>query len=238
MTITLERAESLGNIARLVPAPRVPDTARDEVEVVEAEVVEAEVGAEDAPAGRSRGRWLTFPVVALLAWFLYGNRSTIQAGFVGLAGASPAWLALAAAVGIGGLTVAGAVAQNGALAVPVPLGRMCAVQLAGSVANQLLPAGTGGMAVNLRFLRRHGMSRSAAAAAMGLNQVAGVVVHVLLLTTVLIAEPGSVPLPHPSVETMVVAILVALLVELEPGGRRPTDAPATGPGLRCGSGPR
>ncbi|HEX3825854.1 MAG TPA: lysylphosphatidylglycerol synthase transmembrane domain-containing protein [Sporichthyaceae bacterium] len=231
MTITLERAESLGNIATLVPAPRVPDTAPAEAQVLDAgaRFAEVEVGVEaeveNAPAGRSRRRWLTLPVVALLIWFLYGDRSTIQAGFVGLQGASTGWLAVAAAAGVVGLTVAGAVSQNGALAVPAPFGTMCAVQLAGSLVNQLLPAGTGAMAVTMRFLRRQGLTRGAAAAAMGLNQVVGVVVHVLLLGTVLAVEPGAVPLPHLSAETMVVSILVALLVGLAVAAYRRTPRP-------------
>jgi uncharacterized protein (TIRG00374 family) len=227
MTITLERTEptQLGDLTRLVPAPRVPDAAQSEPAgpvAVDAEaasqvpaeveaVSQAEVEVEVEAAGRSRGRWLTVPVLALLAWFLYGNRSTIVAGFVGLQGASPAWLGVGAAAGVVGLTVAGAVSQNGALATPTPFGTMCAVQLAGSLVNQLLPAGTGGMAVTMRFLRRQGLTRGAAAAAMGLNQVVGVIVHMALLCTVLAVEPGSVPLPHLSAETIVVSILVAVL---------------------------
>jgi uncharacterized protein (TIRG00374 family) len=224
MTITLDRTKAIqrGDITRPVPAPRVPDAAQPEPTGPTLAEIGAEIGAEIAvgaevettAVGKSRGRWLTLPVLALLAWFLHGNSSTIIAGFVGLQGASPAWLGVGAAAGVVGLTVAGAVAQNGALAAPAPFGTMCAVQLAGSLVNQLLPAGTGGMAVTMRFLRRQGLTRGAAAAAMGLNQIVGVIVHVTLLGTVLAVEPDSVPLPHLSAETIVISVLVATLAGL------------------------
>jgi uncharacterized protein (TIRG00374 family) len=171
--------------------------------------------ADDEPeqADKPGSRWLTLPVLGVLAWLLLRNSATIEAGFLGLQSASPAWLVLAAAGGAA-LTVAAAVAQAGALAVRVPFGTMCAVQLAGSLVNQVLPAGTGAMAVTMRFLRRQGLTRSSAAAALGLNQVAGMVVHVLLLTAVVTAEPDSVTLPHPSAELIVVTGLLVVLAAL------------------------
>ena len=45
------------------------------------------------------------------------------------------------------------------MAATLPFGRVSSVQMAGSVANDLLPAGIGGLAVNLRFLRRLGVSQ-------------------------------------------------------------------------------
>jgi putative heme transporter len=225
MTITLERGATTGpgSSALVVAPPDGPDTA------TVAEPVELADGSADG----ALGRWLTFPVLAVLAWFLFDNRSTIGAGFAGLQAATPGWLVLAAAGGAG-LTVAGAVAQAGALSVRVPFATMCTVQLAGSLVNQVLPAGTGSMAVNMRFLRRQGLTRSSAAAALGLNQIVGVVVHVLLLAAVLVVEPASVTLPHPSAETIAIATLAAVLVALVvAAARRGPRAPGpVGPAVR------
>lgn len=198
MTITLDRVEP-GISGRRLPAPRKP--------------VDVAATPADPEPGHAGRRWLMLPLVALLVWFVVDSRATIAAGFAGLADASPGWLLVAAAGGAA-LTLAAAVAQNGALETKIPLGTMCAVQLAASLVNQLLPAGTGAMAVTVRFLRRRGLSRAAAAAAMGLNQIAGVIIHLSLLATVLVVEPSTVKLPQPSVEAVVVGLLLAVLVGL------------------------
>ncbi|MGR7027074.1 lysylphosphatidylglycerol synthase domain-containing protein [Geodermatophilus sp. URMC 62] len=71
------------------------------------------------------------------------------------------------------------------LAGAVP-GRLRAVptfvaQLASSFAGRLVPAGLGGIALNVRFLQRSGVDVAVATSGVGLSYAAGTVVHVLLL---------------------------------------------------------
>jgi uncharacterized membrane protein YbhN (UPF0104 family) len=58
-----------------------------------------------------------------------------------------------------------------------------AAQLAAAFMNRLVPAGVGAMSVNVRYLEREGCSRSAAVAAVGLDSVAGFVIHAIALVT-------------------------------------------------------
>ena len=55
------------------------------------------------------------------------------------------------------------------------------MQVAATFANHVLPGGSGGLAVNVRFLRRYGLSRADAVGAVALNMLAGMVTHTALL---------------------------------------------------------
>ena len=133
------------------------------------------------------------PALALLLW---RERTTIAAGVGGLAHTDPRWLALAVA-GTALMWLAGTIRQLGCVPQSLPLPRTFAVQVAGTFANHVLPSGLGGLAVNLRFLRRQGLSRAAAANALGLNAAAGAATHTVLLAGVLAAAPAAVAQPHP-----------------------------------------
>jgi uncharacterized membrane protein YbhN (UPF0104 family) len=91
-----------------------------------------------------------------------------------------------------GLWLAGTASQVGALPVTPPLGRLFAVQVGASFANHLVPGGVGGMAVNLRFLRRQGVAVGTGLAALGLNTAAGIVSHLALLVVVAVFVPHRV----------------------------------------------
>jgi uncharacterized protein (TIRG00374 family) len=119
------------------------------------------------------------------------HRSAIAIALSSARGADVEWLAVAGCAAAA-LWPAGTVSQLGSLRVTPPLGRLLAVQVAASFVNHLLPGGVGGMAVNLRFLRRHGVDARAGLAALGLNSLAGVVAHVGLLAVVAVAVPGHV----------------------------------------------
>jgi uncharacterized membrane protein YbhN (UPF0104 family) len=116
------------------------------------------------------------------------HRAAVSDGVRVLLTADGEWLALAAPVVC--LTwVSGTCMQVGVLAVRPPLLRLFAVQVAGSFANHVLPAGSGGLAVNLRFLRRRGMSREAALGSQALSASAGAVMHLALLVPALALAP-------------------------------------------------
>jgi uncharacterized membrane protein YbhN (UPF0104 family) len=131
--------------------------------------------------------------VVLLGVF---DRARLDAGTDSLVGCDLEWMVLAAA-GVVIIWVAGATTQLGAMVHRPPLGRLLAVQIAGSFANHLLPAGAGGIAINLRFLRRQGLSRQAAIGAQALNHAAGVIAHLVLFTGALLLAPRVVQDAHP-----------------------------------------
>ncbi|GAB3202603.1 hypothetical protein GCM10027261_41410 [Geodermatophilus arenarius] len=92
------------------------------------------------------------------------------------------------------LTYVGAAASlAGAVAVrlrPVPT---FVAQLASSFAGRLVPAGLGGMALNVRYLQRCGLDVAVATSGVGLSYAAGTVVHVVLLLVFGIWAGRSLP---------------------------------------------
>lgn len=119
------------------------------------------------------------------------HRSMIADAATTLSTGDSAWLPVAA-LGTVGLWVAGTASQVGTLPVRLPVRRLFAVQVAASFANHVAPAGVGGAFVNLRFLRRHGVTTGAAVASLSLNAAAGAVAHVMLLAALAPFVPGAV----------------------------------------------
>ncbi|MDX6228916.1 MAG: hypothetical protein QOI76_2306 [Frankiales bacterium] len=174
------------------------------------------------PLAAASGRaWLSWPLalgVAMAAgglWWAIGNAGALRRSAVVLVGLQPGWLLIAAAAAAATWVCSG-LSQQGAVASSLPLGRLVAAQFAGTFANQFTPAGLGGGAVNIRFLRRHGSSTSEAVAAVGLTQLAGVVVHLSLLAAVLVAGPplptNAGPVPGWLLPALAVAVSAALAV--------------------------
>ncbi len=102
-----------------------------------------------------------------------------------------------------------------------------AAQLASSFTNRLTPARLGGMATNVRFLVRRGIPAPTAVSAIGLNTLVGVIVHVVMITTVAFAvgrSPTEMGVPTPSgrtIQIIAAAVLVpSVLTFLTTPGRR------------------
>jgi undecaprenyl-diphosphatase len=93
------------------------------------------------------------------------------------------WLAAAAAAATGSYLMA-AVSLLGAATERLALGRTWAVQVAAAFTNRITPAGVGGMRTNVRYLEAAGTPRPSAIATVGLNTVAGFVVHVVGLLAI------------------------------------------------------
>jgi uncharacterized membrane protein YbhN (UPF0104 family) len=160
------------------------------------------------------------------------HRAAVDAGGDSLAGADGEWLAVAVLATVA-MWIAGTVSLLGTIPVRPPLGRVFAVQLAASFANHLLPAGSGAIAVNVRFLQRHGISRGAAVGAVGLNSLATGLTHLALLAGAVVVAPGTldrlgarVPspagaLPHPGLASAIVTGALGASVLLAVTLRRP-----------------
>jgi len=116
-----------------------------------------------------------------------------------------------------GLGVVGSVPDR------VPFFPVMSAQIAASFVDTLAPASIGGMALNTRFLQKRGVEPGVAVAGVGLNAVAGFVVHIVLLgvfilwagtdTTSAAAGGSSTGLSAPSARTtlLVVGALVAIV---------------------------
>ncbi|WP_165495532.1 lysylphosphatidylglycerol synthase transmembrane domain-containing protein [Actinomadura roseirufa] len=143
--------------------------------------------AADAPMSRVL---LGTGVAAAVVVLGLMHRGAVDAGGQSLADADWDWLLLAvlATTAMWGV---GTVTQLGSMPVSPPVGRVFAVQVAASFVNHLLPAGSGGIAVNVRFLRRCGLTRGAAVGSVGLNSLAGLVTHMVLLVVAVAAVPST-----------------------------------------------
>ena len=89
------------------------------------------------------------------------------------------------------------------------------VQLASSFVNRVTPANVGGMALNVRYLQKAGVPSTEAVTGMGLNVVAGGIVHIVLLI-VFFAWAGrgggeGFSIPSSSKVLVVIAVLLALV---------------------------
>jgi len=129
-------------------------------------------------------------VVMTVAVLVIRQRAMLEAGTDSVARADLLWLTFGAA-GTVLLWTAGTVSQLGSIPARVPVLRLFAVQVAGTFVNHLLPAGMGGMAVNVRFLSRRGIPKATAVGAIAVNLAAGVVTHTALLVAALLLAPSS-----------------------------------------------
>ncbi|MFC0006414.1 flippase-like domain-containing protein [Micromonospora siamensis] len=148
-------------------------------------------GHPDRPTGRQGwlgryGRRDVFLLVMLgaLAYLLLHQLAQVRLAAHTLAHARPGWAAatLLAAAATYPLSAA---ALRLATAERVPLRETVLVQVAAAFANRVAPGSVGGVALGVRYLRRRGLSVPAAATAVAVTRVAGVLSVVLLLPVLL-----------------------------------------------------
>lgn len=172
---------------------------------------------ERLPRVRLRSLVLLLAGGAALYAFL-PSLAELSTGVDAVRDASWGWLAAALAASTAGY-LAAAVALTAAADRSLAVLPTAGAQLAASFANRVTPAGLGALAVNARFLMRHGLDRSAAVAAVGLTAVAGVVVHVTaLLVVVPLVVGGDGVLDSLSASVPSVVVLVAAAAVLAIGG--------------------
>ena len=92
------------------------------------------------------------------------------------------WIWLPVVIACSALTyLASAIALLGSVSVRLPFWATALAQGASSFVNRVSPSNVGGMALNVRFLQKAGVEPSAGVAAVGVNALAGVLVHAALL---------------------------------------------------------
>jgi undecaprenyl-diphosphatase len=158
---------------------------------------------------------LSLVVLAVAIHVLLPQVGELRHSFNAIKRAEFAWMPVALATTA--LTfIFAAVALRAASCRPLPYAKTVIAQLASSFANRLAPGSVGGLGVNERFLTRAGgMGNAEAAAALGLNGLAGVIVHMSALVITGIAasnDGGHVHLPHPHHWELAAAFAVVLAV--------------------------
>jgi uncharacterized membrane protein YbhN (UPF0104 family) len=122
----------------------------------------------------------------------------------------------------------------GSVPEPIPYLPTVRMQVAASFVGRIAPANTGTLAVAVRYLQRTGVDTAAAGAAVGLNGLVGLAVH-LSLMTVFVAWTGTrgagFSLPDANVWLLVIAVggvLSGVVVAVVPALRRRVVPPLLG----------
>ena len=173
--------------------------------------------ADQDLARLQRVRPRTLLVIAALAgafYFLLPQIAQVSSSWHALQHAEWAWLPVI--IGLSALTyVASAAALIGSVPGHVPFGPAVLTQGASSFINRVSPANVGGMALNVRFLQKSGTSTPASVAAVGVNSLAGAVMH-LVLIVVFFALAGhdltkAFKLPSGSKILLILAVIIAVI---------------------------
>ena len=154
----------------------------------------------------------TVLTIALSIWFLAPQFADFGTIMDQVREASIGW-ALVAAFASFITYVAATGSLLGALPVRLAFFPALTAQVASSFANRVTPAKVGGVATNIRYMQKQGVPVTTGVTAVGLNAVAGVIIHVSLIVvfTFLASSDNSdssLPLPSPGV--LLIGILIAL----------------------------
>ncbi|MDQ1402552.1 MAG: glycosyltransferase 2 family protein [Actinomycetota bacterium] len=154
-------------------------------------------------------------LVALMGafYFLLPQLANVDDSFHALGSANWAFLLVCALMSA--LTyVAAAVALASGVREHVPLVPTIGAQMASSFVKRITPANIGGMTLNVRFLQKAGAEPTESVTAVGLNSVAGAVVHAVLIAVffTLAGQGGkdAFALPGGSKLLVVIAVVLAL----------------------------
>ena len=155
-------------------------------------------------------------MIATLAgafYFLLPQLANVDDSIEALRSANWGWLV--GCVAMSGLTyVAAGIGMTGGVPERLPLGPTVLAQLASSFVNRVTPANVGGMALNVRYLQKAGVPSAHAVTGIGLNVLAGGIVHLVLLF-VFFAWAGrsgsAFSMPSSSRLLVVIAVILALL---------------------------
>ncbi|MDJ0770286.1 MAG: lysylphosphatidylglycerol synthase transmembrane domain-containing protein [Ilumatobacter sp.] len=128
--------------------------------------------------------------VVLSAWFLVPQLTDLDSLWSQARDASPEW-ALAAVCFSIATYLAATASLLGAIPIRLRYGPALAAQVASSFANRVTPAKVGGVATNVRYFQRQGVPTAVSVTAVGLNAVAGVIVHVILTLAFLLLASGG-----------------------------------------------
>jgi glycosyltransferase 2 family protein len=169
-------------------------------------------------------------------YYLLPKLAQVGSSWQAVQSANWAWVPLV--IALSAVTyLASAVALMGAIPQRIRLWPTVLAQGASSFINRVSPANVGGMALNARYLQKSGVEPSAGVAAVGVNSLAGAVVHLILLV-VFFAWSGRAlghvfKLPSTSKLLAILAVILAVIgivLATRPGRRFASSTLV--PGLR------
>ena len=166
-------------------------------------------------------------IAALTGAFYYLLPKLAQVGSSWHALQAVDWIWLPVIIAFSALTyLASAISLLGSVTVRLPIWPTVLTQGASSFINRVSPANVGGMALNVRFLQKCGVEPSAGVAGVGVNALAGAIVHAVLLV-IFFSWAGqglgrAFKLPSSSKLLVILAVLAAVvgLVLITRQGRR------------------
>jgi undecaprenyl-diphosphatase len=184
--------------------------------------------ADQNLAKLQRVRPRTLLAIAALAgafYFVLPQIAQVSSGWHAILNANWAWLPVI--ILLSALTyVASAVALIGCVPGHVPFWPTVVAQFASSFINRVSPANVGGMALNARFLQKSGSDTAASVAAVGVNSLAGAIMHVVLIVVFFVLAGHDLTkafkLPSSSKILLILAVILAvigILLASRPGRR-------------------
>ncbi|MGO8885836.1 MAG: lysylphosphatidylglycerol synthase domain-containing protein [Streptosporangiaceae bacterium] len=168
---------------------------------------------------------ITLVATVVAAYILIGQISSVHLSTV-FRHADPKWIFVVVLLSI--LTYVGATFElTGFVLERLNLFRTFLAQIAGSFVTLVTPAAVGGVALNLRFLRKAGVSASDAGSSVGVSQVVAFSLHMILLVifaaltrTTRTAHRRSLTVPPWVWIALAALVAVALIALAIPAGRR------------------
>jgi undecaprenyl-diphosphatase len=175
-------------------------------------------GREDQELARiQRVRLRTLLAIAAVAgafYYLLPQLAQVGSSWQAVQSADWAWLPLV--IVLSATTyLASAIALMGAVLPRIRFWPTVLAQAASSFVNRVSPANVGGMALNARYLQKSGVEATAGVAAVGVNSLAGAIVHLVLLV-VFFAWSGrniaqAFKLPSGSKLLLILAVVLAIV---------------------------
>lgn len=200
---------SRGTRHRLREHPDLLDELRSEIER------RCEVDATPLEPITRLGPRQLFTVVMLVAvvYFLVPQFADLPGILDQVRDADWVW-AVPAVLASVGTYLAAAIALTGATPGRLPFWRTATAQLATAFTSTVAPAGTGSMALNVRYLQRQGVDGAVATSSVGLMVVNGLVGHVALIAIFFVWAGrqafGPVELPSPLALLIGAGVVVAI----------------------------
>jgi uncharacterized membrane protein YbhN (UPF0104 family) len=155
--------------------------------------------------------WLRLLIIGFLMYIIAAGFGGLQHSLGAIENADPLYIVLAVAA-IALSYICAAITYTLLSPKRLPFGPTLLVQIAGGLVNRILPAGLGGMGLNLFYLKKRGHSVPVAAAMAATNNLLGFVGNVLLVTVSLLVVPIQISLVTlPDVPGQIFVIVAALM---------------------------
>jgi undecaprenyl-diphosphatase len=157
---------------------------------------------------------LTIAALAGAFYFLLPQIAQVSSSWHAILSADWAWLP--AVILLSALTyVASAVAMIGGVPGHLPFWPTVLAQGASSFINRVSPANVGGMALNARFLQKAGSDTATSVAAVGVNSLAGAIMHAVLIVVFFVLAGHDLTkafkLPSSSKVLLILAVILAVI---------------------------